>query len=143
MTSSELQGWSVILAIQRATHASLDALSKRLAHLGLTPGEINVLANLVDGAQRTVSELSRLVGTPVTTMTSTLDRLTRRALITRHTPESNRRTVVVTLTKSGRVIAKEARAAITELETELVAGLSTGQLAQLCDALGQLATEHS
>jgi DNA-binding MarR family transcriptional regulator len=122
---------------------TLDALSERLAHLGLTPGEINALANLADGEGRTVSELSRQVGTPLTTMTSMLDRLTRRGLITRHTPESNRRTVVITLTTAGRPIAREARRAISDLEVELVSDLSARQLTQLRHALELLGAEPS
>jgi MarR family transcriptional regulator, organic hydroperoxide resistance regulator len=126
---------SAILLLQRATHVTLDALSKRLAHLRLTSGEINVLANLVDGEEPTVSELSHQVGTPLTTMTSMLDRLVRRDLITRHTPESNRRTVVISLTPTGHRIATEARDAIAELEVELTADLTTRQLAALRQTL--------
>jgi MarR family transcriptional regulator, organic hydroperoxide resistance regulator len=126
---------SAILLLQRATHVTLDALSKRLTHLRLTSGEINVLANLVDGEEPTVSELSHQVGTPLTTMTSMLDRLVRRDLITRHTPESNRRTVVISLTPTGHRIATEARDAIAELEVELTADLTTRQLAALRQTL--------
>jgi MarR family transcriptional regulator, organic hydroperoxide resistance regulator len=129
---------SAILLLQRATHVTLDLLSKRLAHLRLTPGEINVLANLVDGDEPTVSELSRQVGTPLTTMTSILDRLVRRDLITRHTPESNRRTVVISLTPAGHRVATEARDAISELEIELTADLTTSQLSGLRQTLGLL-----
>jgi MarR family transcriptional regulator, organic hydroperoxide resistance regulator len=143
VASRDPEGWSLILSIQRATHVTLEALSKRLGHLGLTPGEINALANLADGEGRTVSELSRQVGTPLTTMTSMLDRLTRRGLITRHTPESNRRTVVITLTTSGRATAREAQRAIGELEGEFVSDLSAGQLTQLRGALERLGTERS
>lgn len=143
MASNDGPGWSVILTMQRATHVTLDALSKRLAHLGLTPGEVNALANLADGAERTVSELSRDVGTPVTTMTSMLDRLARKDLITRRTPESNRRTVVITLTESGRDAAGQARGAIGALEAELLRDFPPGQLAQLRVALERLAKEQA
>ncbi|HEY2259703.1 MAG TPA: MarR family transcriptional regulator [Solirubrobacteraceae bacterium] len=126
---------SIVLLMQRAAHVTLAALASRLGHLGLTPGEINVLANLADGEQRTVSELSRQVGTPLTTMTSLLDRLKRRELITRRTPESNRRTVVIGLTRSGRRVASEALAAVAAVEGELAADMSAGQLRQLRRAL--------
>lgn len=120
-----------MLLLQRATHVTLDALSKRLAHLRLTPGEINVLANLVEREELRVSELSRQVGTPGTTMTSMLDRLERRDLIGRRTPETNRRTVMISLTAQGRDVATEARRAVDELEAELTADLSTRQLTGL------------
>ena len=50
-------GWSALLALQRATHATLHVLSAELVDLDLTASEINALANLADGRGRTVSEL--------------------------------------------------------------------------------------
>src|ERR1700759_4566115 len=60
---------SALLALQRATHATLSALSRELAALRLTPAEINALANLADGRARTVSELGLATGTRPTTLT--------------------------------------------------------------------------
>lgn len=131
----------MVLLLQRATHVTLEALSKRLAGLRLTPGEINVLSNLAEREELQVSELSRQVGTPLTTMTSMLNRLERRDLITRRTPEANRRTVMIGLTAEGRGIAAEARRAVDELEAELTADLSAGQVAGLrrtLELLGQI-----
>ena len=76
-------GWSALLALQRATHATLQVLAAEIADLGLTGSEINVLANLADGRSRSVSELGRAAGTRPTTLTSVLDRLERRGHITR------------------------------------------------------------
>ena len=44
----------MIVALHRATHATLHALGTRLAGLDLSAPDINVLANLADGARRTV-----------------------------------------------------------------------------------------
>lgn len=129
---------SVLLLLQRATHVTLDALSKRLAHLRLTPGEINVLANLVEREEVRVSDLSRHVGSPLTTMTSMLDRLERRDLIARRTPATNRRTVLISLTARGRDVATEARHAIEELEAELTGSFSTRRLSDLRRTLALL-----
>ncbi len=74
---------SVLLALQRATHVTLHALSRELASLGLTAAEINALANLADGRARTVSELGAATGSRPTTVTSVLDRLEQRGHITR------------------------------------------------------------
>lgn len=129
----------VVLLLQRATHRTLDALSTRLAHLRLTPGEINVLTNLVEREEIRVSDLSLRAGTPLTTMTSMLDRLERRDLIVRRTPQSNRRTVMISLTPGGRDVAAKARHAVDSLEDELTASLSTRQLAGLRRTLTLLA----
>jgi hypothetical protein len=56
--------WSALLALQRATHATLQVLATELVDLDLTPSEINTLANLADGQGRTVSELGAAVGSP-------------------------------------------------------------------------------
>ena len=83
MKSESAPGWSALLALQRATHATLQVLSAELADLDLTASEINALANLADGRGRTVSELGAAAGTRPTTLTSVLDRLERRGYITR------------------------------------------------------------
>jgi DNA-binding MarR family transcriptional regulator len=133
--------WSALLNLQRATHHTLHLLSDRLADLGLSAAEINVLGNLADGQERTVSELGRQVGSRPTTMTSILDRLTQKGLINRSTPAANRRIVVVTLTTAGRRVAGTVRAAITDTENALLAGLTPGDLASLRRALELLSKE--
>jgi len=134
---------SLVLVLQRTTHLTLHALSTRLAHLGLTPGEINAIANLAERDDQTVSELSKSIGTPASTMTSLLDRLAKRALITRRTPESNRRTVVVSLTPAGRTFAVEARTAMSEIDAELGARLTESDVTTLRRMLQALSTEPS
>src|SRR6202042_1951453 len=79
-------GRSALLALQRATHATLHLIAAELVALDLTAAEINALANLADGQGRTVSQLGASVGTRPTTLTSVLDRLPRRGPRTRGTP---------------------------------------------------------
>jgi MarR family transcriptional regulator, organic hydroperoxide resistance regulator len=134
--------WSAIVSLQRATHHTLELLSERLAHLGLTAAEINVLANLADGRDRTVSELGREVGSRPTTMTSILDRLTQRGLVSRTTPEGNRRIVVIALTDQGRRAARTVRAAVTDIESRLLAGLKKSEFETLRHTLGLLSGER-
>ena len=130
--------WSPLLALQRATHHTLDLLGARLAGLGLTPAELNVLATLGDGQPRTVSQLADDVGSRATTMTSVLDRLARRELITRQQHPSSRRSVVIALTASGASAAETVRTAVAELESALLKELSPVQLAGLRAGLEQL-----
>ena len=93
---------SALIALQRATHATLHVLAAELADLDLTVSEINVLANLADGRSRTVSELGAAVGARPTTLTSVLDRLERRGHITRGSRAGDRRSVLIEFTPSGR-----------------------------------------
>ena len=135
-------GWSALLALQRATHASLQVLAAELADLDLTASEINALANLADGQGRTVSELGSAVGTRPTTLTSVLDRLERRGHISRGTRPGDRRAVLIELTPSGHVTATTIRQAITDLEHRALDGLPADALDGLRAAL-QALTEVS
>ena len=127
-------GRSALLALQRATHATLHLIAAELVDLDLTASEINALANLADGRSRSVSELAVATGNRPTTLTSVLDRLERRGHITRGGRPGDRRAVLVQLTPSGRQAAATIRQAITGLErralgalpAEAVAGLHAG-----------------
>jgi len=116
-------GWSALLALHRATHATLQVLGAELAGLDLTASEINALANLADGRGRTVSELGAAVGTRPSTLTSVLDRLERRGHITRGIRPGDRRAVLIELTASGRLTASTIRQAVAGLEQRALGGL--------------------
>jgi DNA-binding MarR family transcriptional regulator len=131
-----------LLALQRATHATLQVLSAELVDLDLTASEINVLANLADGRGRTVSELGAAVGTRPTTLTSVLDRLERRGHITRGTRPGDRRAVLIELTSSGQLAATTIRQAIADLEHRALRSLPDDAIACLRAAL-QALTEVS
>jgi DNA-binding MarR family transcriptional regulator len=140
-SSSGPQG-SAILALQRATHATLHALAAELASLGLTSAEINALANLADGRGRTVSALSAAAGTRPTTLTSVLDRLERRGHITRGNRPGDRRSVYVDLTAAGRRAAGTIRQALTNLEQRALGDLPAEAVAGF-HAVLQALTEES
>lgn len=131
-----------MLALQRATHATLQVLSAELADLDLTASEINVLANLADGRARTVSELGAAVGTRPTTLTGVLDRLERRGHITRGAWPGDRRAVLIELTSSGQLAATTIRRAIADLERRALDGLPDDAITYLRAAL-QALTEVS
>ena len=119
----------MVLALQRATHATLRARAGRLAGLGLSPSEINALAWLADGQVRSVGQLASDTATLPTTLTSLLDRLARRGLVTRQLDPADRRSFLVALTEEGRAAAGAARAAMTELERETLAAIPAADLA--------------
>jgi len=119
----------VILALQRATHATLHALAVRLAGLNLTASEINVLANLADGRTRSIGELGSDTATKPTTLTSVLDRLARKGYVTRELDPADRRSFRVSLTADGRGVAGAARAAAEDLERTALAEVSDADLA--------------
>jgi MarR family transcriptional regulator, organic hydroperoxide resistance regulator len=130
--------WSALLALQRATHATLQVLAAELVDLDLTASEINALANLADGQGRTVSELGAAVGARPTTLTSVLDRLERRGHITRGTRPGDRRAVLIELTPSGRLTATTIRQAIADLERRALGDLTAEAITALRTALQAL-----
>jgi DNA-binding MarR family transcriptional regulator len=116
----------VLLALQRAAHASAHALAAELAALDLTGSDINALANLADRPGQTASELAAACGTRPTTLTGVLDRLERRGHITRGSRAGDRRSVLVGLTPAGRAAADTVTAAIARLERRALADLPAG-----------------
>jgi DNA-binding MarR family transcriptional regulator len=116
--------WSALLALQRATHATLQLLLAELVDLDLNPSELNALANLADGHGRTVSELGAAVGSRPSTLTSVMDRLERRELIARGSRSGDRRVVLIELTDAGRDVAAAIRKAITDIERRVLGALS-------------------
>ena len=134
--------WSPLLALQRATHSTLQVLAADLVDLDLTASEINALANLADGCARTVSQLGADVGSRPTTLTSVLDRLERRGHITRGVRPGDRRVVLIELTASGRATAAVITNAIGALEQRALSALPPASVAGLragLDALTEVA----
>jgi DNA-binding MarR family transcriptional regulator len=132
---------SDILALHRATHATLHELTTRLADLDLPAADINVLANLADGAGRTVGALAAATATRPSTLTSLLDRLARRGYLVRETDPDDRRSFVVRLTPDGQAAAARAAGAIAELERQALATVTPRQRAgfhAVIDALTQV-----
>jgi MarR family transcriptional regulator, organic hydroperoxide resistance regulator len=125
----EDEAGSVILALHRATHATLHALTARLAGRGLTASEINVLANLADGRVRSIGDLGSATATKPTTLTSVLDRLAGRDYVTREVDPADRRSFLVSLTPAGRRVARAARSAAADLERTALAAVVDRDLA--------------
>jgi MarR family transcriptional regulator, organic hydroperoxide resistance regulator len=114
---------SALLALQRATHATLQLMAAELVDLDLVASDINALANLADGQGRTVSQLGVAVGARPTTLTSVLDRLERRGYITRRARAGDRRSVLIELSPSGRAAADTVRQVLVGIEDRAFADL--------------------
>jgi MarR family transcriptional regulator, organic hydroperoxide resistance regulator len=118
----------VILALHRAGHATLQALATRLAGLELPAPDMNVLANLADGAHRSVGELARATATKPTTLTSVLDRLDRRGFIVRGLDPADRRSFLISLTPGGEAAARTVAAAVRDLERQALITVTEAEL---------------
>ncbi len=74
-----------------------------------------------------MSELADYSGVDRTTMTRTVDQLVADGLADRSTPPKDRRRVVLTLTEVGRDLHSRCVQIITDLNRQMVAGLSESQ----------------
>ena len=129
-----------MLALHRATHATLQALAVRLAGLDLPASEINVLANLAGHDPLTVGALAAATATRPTTITSVLDRLVRRGYVIREVDPADRRSFLVSLTTAGQRAAGTVSAAVRELERGALSRVSPAQRAgffAVIDALSE------
>src|SRR2546430_10200257 len=120
----------VVLALQRATHHTLHALSAALADLNLSAAEINALANLGEGGTLSVRQLSERTGTRSSTLTGLLDRLENRGYLVRELDPSDRRSFRLPLTETGQAVAARVLAAIAALDRDALSPLDATQLAR-------------
>ena len=105
--------------VHRATHRIglyLDDLQER----GLTQGEAHILALLAQSAPARVADLHRGLAHKRSTLTSILDRLADRGLITRKVGESDRRTFMIALTGKGKKVAERVSRHLSGLERAVV-----------------------
>ena len=117
----------LIPAIHRATHRIGLYLAELREH-GLTQGEAHILAHLAQAGSATVGELHKVLAHKRSTLTSILDRLVERGLVTRKTGEDDRRTFVVELTRQGKSAAREIHRHLLDLEQSVKRGFSAAAL---------------
>jgi DNA-binding MarR family transcriptional regulator len=119
----------VVLALQRATHHTMHALSAALAEENLSAAEINALANLGEGGTLNVRQLSERTGTRASTLTGLLDRLENRGYLARELDPADRRSFRLPLTETGQAVAARVLTAIAALERDALSRLDATQLA--------------
>jgi DNA-binding MarR family transcriptional regulator len=101
--------------VHRATHR----IGLYLADLrddALSQGEAHILALLARPSPATIKELHRGLAHKRSTLTSILDRLAERGLITRTVGADDRRTFVIAPTPHGRAVAKRVLGHLEALE---------------------------
>ena len=105
----------LIPPIHRATHR-IGLYLADLREDGLSQGEAHILALLASSAPATIAELHRGLAHKRSTLTSILDRLAARGLITREVGAEDRRTFVITPTPRGVQIARRVHRHLIDLE---------------------------
>jgi DNA-binding MarR family transcriptional regulator len=113
--------------VHRATHRIglyLDALGEP----GLTQGEAHILALLAHSAPANVADLHRGLAHKRSTLTSILDRLAKRGLVTRQVGKTDRRTFLIGLTAKGRKLARRVRRHLSDLERRVTRRVTPADL---------------
>lgn len=120
-----------------------ELLGRRVDHalrpFGLTRGSHNVL-QILGGAPEPLTPTqvtARLVATSAT-VTGLLDTLEARGLAIRHRHPTDRRSILVEITRKGRELLDELVPQLIPLEKEWAAGLAAHQRGQLIGLLGAL-----
>ncbi|HEV3086091.1 MAG TPA: MarR family transcriptional regulator [Candidatus Elarobacter sp.] len=124
--------------LHRATHAVALALASD-PELDVSQAEAHILAHLHESGPARISELHERFGHRRSTLTSVLDRLEQRALVTRENDRRDRRAFVITLTKSGRSIAAAVQRTLLAIERVALGELSDAKRNTVTRALDSLA----
>jgi DNA-binding MarR family transcriptional regulator len=104
----------IIFSIHRATHRIGLFIQRHMPDL--TQGEAHILCHLNESGGSTIAELHRAFAHKRSTLTSVLDRLVARGLVTREPSENDRRSFVVALTAAGRKKAAKVHRLLESLE---------------------------
>jgi DNA-binding MarR family transcriptional regulator len=130
----------LIPPVHRATHRIGLYLAGGQAE-ALSQGESHILALLATSSPLTIGELHQGLAHKRSTLTSILNRLVARGLVTREVGESDRRTFVVALTAKGRRVAREVYQQLSDLERAVEAHVSVADLLGFSKVVAAIETE--
>ena len=109
----------------------------------LAPAEMAALRYIVRNSPVRMSDLAQNVGLPQSSATNLADKLVSRALIERERPETNRRVVMLSATRTAHRLIKDIEAEQVALCDELVAGLEPGEAGVIRGLLNQLSDSRA
>ena len=118
----------IIPKIERATHQVALCLSRAKA-LDVSQGEAHILVYLVTHGEQTVGQIHQEFGHRRSTLTSILDRLDERKLVSREVSLEDRRSFVIALTPSGKRLASKVHRLLEGVERQVARQVSERDLA--------------
>jgi len=111
-------------------------LEPKCAALGVSPAEGHLLSYLRTYAPCPITEIVRVFGIRPSTMTSILERLDGRGLLTREPDPEDRRSVRISLTREGRVVADRINRLVRDLEGRIGTRVGQRELAGFRSVMG-------
>jgi DNA-binding MarR family transcriptional regulator len=130
--------WLLHRAAQRMRTA-LDEVARSFGLAGAR--DWLVLSAIADGPPQTQLALAHALGLDKTTLTSLLDRLENRGLLTRTLDRHDRRARIPALTPAGRNTQQRVARARDETEAAVLHGFTSAERKLLRDLLGRLAAD--
>jgi len=130
----------IVPPVHRATHRIGLYLASGQSG-DLSQGESHILALLAGGAPMTIGELHEGLAHKRSTLTSILNRLVARGLVTREVGESDRRTFVVRTTAKGRRAARDVHRRLLALERAVGRHVSGTDLAAFARVVAAVEAE--
>lgn len=103
-------------------------LSERMDEFEISPGEGHLLSYLYSYSPSPIGELLRVFGLKKSTLTSMLNRLVERGLVTREVNPEDRRSFLVGLTPAGSELARRVNRPVDELEEAIGKRVSDEEL---------------
>lgn len=139
----ELDAWQALLHAHALLSATLDQELRQEHDVSL--GEYDVLVRLAraPGRRLRMTDLSRLVMIPPSSLTRVVDRLVERGLVLRDRSGRDNRVVHAMLTDTGRdTVRRAARTHLRGIREHFSSRLSDEQLRAVADGLGEISGPH-
>ena len=117
------------LLLRRAWYGLNQAFRRRIAHLGLTPDQFTVMRTLLEAEPcgLTQRELTERMARDANTVASLVRRMEEAKLLLRRPHERDGRANLLRLHTAGRRQFAQARQVATQLQTEVLRGLSESE----------------
>lgn len=128
----------LLYLLARASHQASGQFHSRLRALGVPAQHWSVLAALGDGEAVTISTLARIVLLKQPTLTKVIDRMEKLGLVERRASASDRRQVLVHVTRRGRGVVRGLLKRAKAHEAEVLAGYGPAEAMRLKVALRTL-----
>lgn len=127
----------LISDVARLLRAEFDRRTSS-AGLGLTPGEARILVNAARAGSVRQTFLAERIGVEAMTLSSYLDKLENRGLITRSPDPRDRRAKLVQVTDAAEPVLEAIRQVSIELRGDISASLEAHKLEEMRQGLKQL-----
>ncbi len=127
--------------LRRAWYGLNQAFRQRIAHLDITPDQYSILRWLSEGDPRGLTQraLTDLMASDPNTITSTLSRMEKAGLVSRHPHEVDRRAHRVRVEPAGSKAFNKAKKNAVELQEQILHALPPGRREKFLEELQVIA----